>query len=291
MDFFQSEIDMGREEEAIVIDLSDCLGSDKEVEEVTPVDVNLTHDVTDGSKIRQTDTNKSGKKETSVIKSVSSNDRGMEGTKSGIKQDKPFQFQSTNVSASDDTTSKPQSPMGLSDSLKDKQCVGKERKFMEGKDKHLNPSGRQTTNMISDELIAQIDQEIENSLRKTLNLIDFNKYDGLKPTTSTTEKKIKPNILRKTGKGNKRFVDILDDFKSMSDSELSVSSSRKKRKLSDYPPLLLDSNAVTNKPTLKPDEVQTPTQSKNLSPEESKPDVNNGKEEDRHEGTVSNIAI
>jgi len=83
----------------------------------------------------------------------------------------------------------------------------------------------QRTEGISDDIIAQIDQEITKSLEQALGLVDFDQFSSaagnkpLKKDKQTTKSKI-PNILQKNFKTRRKGLVDSEDVKSMSDSEI-----------------------------------------------------------------------
>lgn len=99
-------------------------------------------------------------------------------------------------------------------------------------------------NLISDDMLAQIDKEIEKSLKTVLqdkNMFGFGNFlsDSVN-LDSTLGAKInepksrisRPNILGRCGAVGKRLFSELDDSQSMSDSELTVSRVIKRRRTS-----------------------------------------------------------
>lgn len=98
--------------------------------------------------------------------------------------------------------------------------------------------------LIHDDMLAQIDKEIEKSLKTALqdkNVLDFGNFlDDSVTLGSTLVTKInepkgrisRPNILGRWGAVGKRLFSELDDSQSMSDSELTVSKAIKRRRMS-----------------------------------------------------------
>lgn len=86
---------------------------------------------------------------------------------------------------------------------------------------------------VSKELLAQIDLEIEKSLKNVLGWNSFTLEP--KPNVQNQFQSNRPNILRKKTSSSKRVIDLdhLEDCKSASDSELSVINPNKKRKFGE----------------------------------------------------------
>ena len=100
----------------------------------------------------------------------------------------------------------------------------------QGIGKQLEPETLTMAPILTNRVMAEIDEEIEKSLKYALGFTDLTQRDI---ANHLSNRRQRPNILRKIGLGERRLLDGSDDTKSWSDTELVNTRPYKRRKL-DY---------------------------------------------------------